>query len=92
LSPYYQGGFGEADWDNKQIHLFEQTVHGDHFDEATTDGRLITLFDDALFTFPGGHMDRESQERLSEYLWEEYQIDFESAMDWEAWREWYEGG
>lgn len=61
---------------------------------------------DVLFYSDSGLLDPHAQELmiqalvaqdgdayadLCEYLWEEYDIDFEADFDWDGFKEWYDG-
>jgi|1185.fasta_scaffold511354_1 hypothetical protein len=76
---------GDEEWSHRQEHIWD-SVTGSN-DEAQNDAHLARLFNDTVFE----HYNASTSE-LEHYLWDEYGIDFANEMDWEAWREWYEGG
>lgn len=77
------------DWYGDEERLFDRLVSGD--DELGNDYHLQDLFDDALFRDDLTPQEREdAYQELIDYLWEEYQLDFEQVFDWEDYREWYD--
>ena len=77
------------DWFSQEMSLFNDLIGGDY--GAFTDPELQTLFDRAMFdnTVTGDERDA-AYDALVEYLWEEYEIDFDDMFDWEDYREWYD--
>lgn len=53
--------------------------------EWEVDKRAQALFFDAFF-----EDDKQAYAELIEYMWDEYDIDFEAEFDWEDFKEWYE--
>lgn len=87
---WYQQYFDASqNWDETQNTLFDAII-GDSA-SAADDPYLEGLLHTAFFE-PG--IDRDTREEtyqyLVEYLWDEYEIDFEDVFDWEEYREWYD--
>ncbi len=70
--------------------MFDSLAAGNQ--DAMQDTELAQMVDDALFSGLRGAERDHAQSELERYLWQEYEINFNDEMDWEAWREWYEGG
>lgn len=78
-----------GEWYSIESFLFNDLIGGDY--EAFTDEHLQGLFDTAMFDPDTSTEERqEAYDALIEYLWEEYNINFEDAFDWEDYREWYD--
>lgn len=77
------------DWSDTEIELFDSLVAGDA--NVGEDFYLQDLFDAALFDPDATMAEREeAYNRMVEYLWDQYDIDFDEAFDWEDFRAWYE--
>lgn len=78
-----------GEWYSTELFLFNDLLGGDY--EAFTDTTLQGLFDLAMFDPDASPEQRqEAYDNLVDYLWTEYNIDFEDAFDWEDYRTWYE--
>lgn len=77
------------EWGETESRLFEDLLAGD---SALENDRLAqALYDEALFNFDLSAEDRRDiMDTLRDYLWEEYEIDFDDVFDWESWRELYD--
>lgn len=92
-------GFGESsydepDWEipalwwNQEADMFFTMTGADV--DMLNDPNLQLLFDNGYFEQGLTPTERhDAREALAEYLAEEYDVSFEDAMDWEAYREWY---
>ncbi|HET7414753.1 MAG TPA: hypothetical protein VFI97_03555 [Arthrobacter sp.] len=77
-------------WSESEANIFEHLVGADP--DISNDQTLQLLFDVALFQDGFTPREREGvRAALEDYLYDEYGIDFEEAMDWAAFREWYDG-
>lgn len=77
-------------WYTAEADMFFTMAGGDN--DVLNDEHLQLLFDVAYFTDGINPDERhDAREALAEYLAEEYDIDFDAAFDWEAYREWYAG-
>lgn len=78
-----------GEWYSTELFLFNDLLGGDY--EAFTDTTLQGLFDLAMFDPDASPSQRqEAYDNLVDYLWTEYNIDFEDVFDWEDYRTWYE--
>lgn len=76
-------------WSEEQADLYDQLVGSDPI--VAGDQQLQFLYQEALFDMDLSAPDRQIIiDMLDEYLWEEYQIEFDDVFDWESYREWYE--
>jgi hypothetical protein len=78
----------------QQWYGIEETLFLDLvFDDPiiANDPYLQELFDTALFD-PDvqGSMREDAYQAMSQYLWDEYGIDFDDVFDWEDYRDWYD--
>ncbi len=77
------------DWKRVEKDIYRDLV--DSNPDIGNDPRLQRLFDRAMFDMD---IDRDERDdayfKLKMYLWQKYDIDFEDAYDWEAYREWYD--
>lgn len=72
-------------WDPIEVNIYEEITGGDIQDDY-----LEILYHEALFDRDLSPEMRENfLDQLIDYLWDEYDIDFDDVMDWEAFREWY---
>lgn len=55
------------------------------WNDNSADPRAMELFDSAFF-----NGDKGAYQDLIDYLWDNYEIDFEDVFDWEDFREWYD--
>jgi hypothetical protein len=74
-----------TEWGGKENHIWDSVVGSN--EDAQNDAQLARMFNETVF-----ENFNSSTSALERYLWDEYEIDFANEMDWEAWREWYEGG
>ena len=75
------------DWSETELNLFERMAHDT---DALDDPHLQALFDTAFFNFDVDKETRKgARERLTEYIQEVYDFDFDQWFDWAAWREMY---
>lgn len=80
---------GREDWDRGEELLWTDLLTGDEW--MMGDAYAADLFDKAFFDPSTTKEERESsREALIDYLWNEYEIDFEEAFDWEDYRDWYD--
>lgn len=77
------------DWDYEERELFKDLIGDER--EALEDYDLQDLFHDALFDQDIGPEERAlAYDDLLDYLFDEYDIDFEAEFDWEDYRDWYD--
>lgn len=77
------------EWNDTEINLFDDLVGGDAF--IGDDPQLQEWFDTAMFNSDVSPEEREqAYQHMVEYLWDEYDIDFDQEFDWEDFREWYD--
>lgn len=78
-------------WNDTERSLYENVLGGEP--EIESDPQAQFMYHEALFD---KELAPEYREQIYyafiDYLWDEYGIDFEADFDWEAFREWYEGG
>ena len=70
----------------------EMQMYHDAFGEYAAmaeDRTLQLLFDAALFEEMTPRERDDVYAALQDYLWDEYEIDFDDVFDWEDYREWY---
>lgn len=78
-------------WSRQEASMFDNLIHGDA--DIGGDRTLQLLFDVALFQDGFTPYEREAvMAALEDYLYDEYDIDFDESFDWEAFREWYSEG
>jgi hypothetical protein len=76
-------------WYQNEDSLFDALIGG--HSTAGDDAHLQELFDKALFDPDVADDERaEAYDELVDYLWDEYEIDFEDVFDWEDYRSWYD--
>lgn len=81
--------YGSLSIEHQQEFVYELIGFKDR--ELDSDARAMfwdVMYNDELSL--GGRL--EAYEDLTEYLWEEYGIEFSEIWDWEDFRAWYEGG
>lgn len=85
------GGYDvPANWYGEEASIYNSLVNGDPV--IGSDQNLQLLFDVALFDHDIRPEERDYvMETLQDYLWDEYGIDLDDVMDWEAYKEWYDG-
>lgn len=82
--------FVPDDWYGAEKDMFDNLVNGDPV--LGQDKSLQLLFDVALFDHDIRPGERDmAYDALVEYMWDEYEIDFDDVFDWDDYREWYEG-
>lgn len=82
--------FVPADWYGPEADMFDNLINSDPV--LGNDHALQLLFDVALFDHDIRPGERDmAYAALVEYMWDEYEIDFEDAFDWGDYREWYDG-
>lgn len=75
-------------WYNDETEMFFNMSGGDQ--SMLDDSYLKMLFDEAYFDADINPQERHDiREALREYLAEEYDVNFDTAFDWEHYREWY---
>lgn len=73
---------------NSEYAFWYETTHLSP--EAYSDVYAQNMFHEAFFNFENENEARGAvQEILEDYLWEEYELDFDELFDWEGYREWY---
>lgn len=78
------------DWYDFERAIFDETFPSDK-PEMFNDAHLQDLFDTAWFDPDVSHEDRlHAREELRDYVWEEYELDWDEIFDWQDWAEWYE--
>lgn len=79
-----------SEWSDTEAELFQPLVS--ESEGALANDRLAqALYDEAMFNMDLSRDDRfDIMETLRDYLWEEYEIDFDDIFDWEGWREVYD--
>lgn len=81
--------FVPASWSEDEANLYDELVSGNP--EIAGDHQLQFLYNEALFDMELSPPDRQIVlDLLEEYLWDEYNIDFDDVFDWDAYRDWYE--
>lgn len=88
-----------ASWGYDEHTLFDRLTGGDA--AIAGDSYLQSLFDAAFYHYENsptesihGHGGDERNfiiNELTDYLFDEYGIDFDDSFDWEGWRSWYDG-
>jgi hypothetical protein len=85
----------DEDWDvpdswlNVETNLFYDLVDGDL--DMLNDSYLQLQYDTALFADGLTPQEQhDAMEALSEYLWDEYGLDFADTFDWDDYRDWYD--
>jgi hypothetical protein len=79
--------YGSLPIEQQQEFLYE-TIG---FTEFTGDIEAHNLFWEVMYNDELTAGERaELQQELSDYLWEEYGIDFDDVWDWEDFRSWYD--
>jgi len=58
-------------------------------DDVQDDRHLYDMFHDFMDPRTPGDVRSADYQLIDNYLWEEYDLEFDDIMDWEAWREWY---
>jgi hypothetical protein len=77
------------EWYDTEITLFDNLISNDA--DVGSDLYLQDLFDTAMFDPDASQQERETAySDLVDYLWDQYDIDFDYAFDWEDYREWYD--
>lgn len=78
-----------ANWYDAEAEIFAGIV-GDNATMAN-DEMLQFLLDQAWFEGADLHGKdlRDARDLLEDYLYDEYDIDFDAVFDWEAWDRWY---
>lgn len=77
------------EWGSQEIEIFVNMTDG--IEALVTDEFLQAQFHTALFEPELSERERdEAYEAMVEYLYDEYEIEFDEVFDWEAYREWYE--
>lgn len=78
-----------SEWGETEARLFEDLMA--HESSLEHDRLAQALYDEAMFNFDLSAQDRaDIMETLKDYLWDEYEIDFDDVFDWESWRELYD--
>jgi len=54
-------------------------------DPSIQDEHANELFREAFF-----EKNQDAYQELVDYMWDEYDMDFEELWDWEDWKEWYD--
>lgn len=76
------------DWSVEQEEIYDDLVSGDPVIGA--DDNLQFLFEE-IFDEDLKPWERDAVfDAISDYMWEQYEIDFDSAFDWDAYREFYD--
>lgn len=75
-------------WSDTEKNLYDNVVGSDP--RVAEDPYLQGLFDHTLFKGVGGREWEFARSELMQYLWDEYEIDFDLDFEWEEWRRWYE--
>lgn len=75
-------------WSVEQEEIYDDLVHGDPIIGA--DDNLQFLFE-AIFEEDLKPWERDAVfDEISDYLWDYYEIDFDTSFDWDAYREFYD--
>lgn len=78
------------DWSEIEFGLFENMAG--HSPQMYQDEWMQTLYDAALFDHDIATGDRSAiLNALRDHMWDEYGMDFDSAFDWDGFREAYDG-
>jgi hypothetical protein len=79
MAEYYDDDYSIEDGSNADLNSI---LFGNDFE---TDEHAQVLFSKAFFDGDEG-----AYQDLVDWLWDEYEIDFEQAFDWEDFRAWYD--
>ena len=81
----------DGEWEDYFDELFEPEQSVDYADLLFGAGYEVDPIAQEMFGewMDSGFKDDEALGRLSDYMWEEYEIDFEAVYDWEDFDEWY---